>query len=237
MQILALIPARGGSKGIPGKNLRLLAGKPLVAHAIEQAEQSTVVSRIIVSTDDIGIAEAAKKAGAEVPFMRPRELAEDNTPTLPVVRHALQWLMQHEKYRPDVVVLLQPTSPLRRAEHIDQGVRLLLETKADSVVSLCEAEHSPYWMKVLDEKGKVKPFIESEDEYPRRQDLPIVYRLNGAIYATWCNIIAEKNKMLGDDIRALVMTREDSVDIDDEIDFLLAELLLVKRRQEGEKCK
>jgi len=236
VQVLALIPARSGSKGIPGKNLRLLAGRPLIVHTIEQAKQSTKVNRVIVSTDGMKIAEISKEAGAEVPFARPSVLASDDTPAFPVVQHALQWLKQHEGYQPDVVVLLQPTSPLRRSEHIDQGVELLLKTQADSVISLCETEHSPYWMKLLDEKGQVKPFIESKIEYFRRQDLPIVYRLNGAIYATRYNIIKERNRLLGDDVRALVMTREDSVDVDDEIDFLLAELLL-KRRLEGEKHK
>jgi len=234
VQVLALIPARGGSKGVLGKNLRFLAGKPLIVHTIEQAKQSATVNRVIVSTDGMKIAEISKEAGAEVPFARPSVLANDDTPAFPVVQHALQWLKQHEGYQPDVVVLLQPTSPLRRPEHIDQGVELLLKTQADSVISLCEAEHSPYWMKLLDEKGQVKPFIESKIEYFRRQDLPIVYRLNGAIYATRYNIIAERDRLLGDDVRALIMTREDSVDIDDEIDFLLAELLL-KRRLEGEK--
>lgn len=233
MEILALIPARGSSKGIPYKNLRPLAGKPLVVHTIEHAKQARVINRIVVSTDDDEIARVAQDAGAEVPFLRPSELAQDDTPMFPVVQHALLWLDQHEGYQPELLVLLQPTSPLRRVEHIDQGVKLLLETCADSVVSVCEVEHSPYWMRVLGNEGKVRPFIESQCEYLRRQDLPPVFRLNGALFVTRWSIIMEEGRLLGDDIRAFIMAHEDSVDIDDELDFLLAELLLKRRLSEG----
>jgi len=231
--ILALIPARGGSKGIPYKNARLLMGKPLIAYTIEAALQSQYQLRVVVSTDDEEIAEVARTADAEVPFLRPAELARDKAPTLPVVQHALGWLEQHEGYKPDLVVLLQPTSPLRRAEHIDQGIKLLLQTDADSVVSVCEVEHSPYWMRVLDNEGRVKPFVEGDHEFSRRQDLPPVYRLNGALYVTKRRIVMEERCLLGDDVRALVMAREDSIDIDDEVDFLLAELLLKRRLRKG----
>lgn len=232
-EYLGLIPARGGSKGVPRKNIHLLAGKPLIAYTIEAALQSKYRLRIIVSTDAAEIAEVAQVAGAEVPFLRPAELAQDDTPTFPVVQHALQWLEQHENYQPEVVVLLQPTSPLRRAEHVDQGVELLLQTNADSVVSVCEVEHSPYWMRVLDDKGIVRPFVETDREFLRRQDLPPVYRLNGALYVTKRRVIMEKEGLLGDDVRALVMARQDSIDIDDEVDFLLAELLVKRRLREG----
>lgn len=233
LEILALIPARGSSKGIPRKNLRLLAGKPLVVHTIEHAKQARVINRIVVSTNDDEIARIAQDAGVEVPFLRPSELAQDDTPMFPVVQHALLWLDQHEDYQPELLVLLQPTSPLRRVEHIDQGVKLLLETYADSVVSVCEAEHSPYWMRVLDNEGRVRPFIESQREYLRRQDLPPVYRLNGALFVTRWSIVMKEGHLLGDDLRAFVMTHEDSVDIDEEIDFLLAELLLERRLGKG----
>jgi N-acylneuraminate cytidylyltransferase/CMP-N,N'-diacetyllegionaminic acid synthase len=230
---LALIPARGGSKGVPKKNTRLLAGKPLIAYTIEAALQSQHRLRVIVSTDDEEIAGIARTMGAEVPFLRPVKLARDETPTFPVVQHALQWLEQHEGYQPELVVLLQPTSPLRRAEHIDQGINLLLQTNADSLVSVCEVEHSPYWMRILDSAGRVKPFVETKREFLRRQDLPPVYRLNGALFITRPIIIIKKGYLLGDDVRALVMAREDSIDIDDEVDFLLAELLLQRRLREG----
>jgi len=208
-------------------------GKPLITYTIEAAQQSQYRLRVVVSTDDEEIAKVARAAGADVPFLRPPDLARDETPMFPVVQHALHWLEQHEGYRPELVVLLQPTSPLRRAEHIDQGVKLLLETNADSVISVCEAEHSPYWMRVLDSEGRVMPFIESQREYLRRQDLPAVYRLNGALLITRRRIIIDEDRLLGDDVRALVMAREDSIDIDDEIDFLLAESLLKRRLREG----
>ncbi len=225
---LALIPARGGSKGVPKKNTRILAGKPLIAYTMEAALQSRHRLRVIVSTDDEGIARIARAMGAEVPFLRPPVLAQDETPAFPVVQHALQWLEQHEGYQPELVVLLQPTSPLRQAKYIDQGIKLLLQTNADSVVSVCEVEHSPYWMRVLDDEGRIKPFVETDREFLRRQDLPPVYRLNGAIYVTRRKIIIEEGRLLGEDVRPLVMNREDSIDLDVEVDFLLAELL-VKR--------
>jgi len=175
----------------------------------------------------------AQSAGAEVPFLRPAELACGKTPTFPVVQHALQWLEEHEGYQPELVVLLQPTSPLRQAEHIDQGIKLLLETNADSVIGVCEVEYSPYWMRILDDESRVKHFVETDREFLRRQDPPPVYRLNGALYVTRRRTIIEDKCLLGDDVRALVMAREDSIDIDDEIDFLLAGLLLKRRLREG----
>ena len=233
IRILAVVPARGGSRGVPRKNVHLLAGKPLIVYTVTAALQSQYPLRVVISTDNEKIAEVAQRAGAEVPFLRPAELAQDETPTLPVIQHALQWLEQHDGYKPGLVVLLQPTSPLRRASHIDQGIKLLLETNADSVVSVCEVEHSPYWMRVLDEKGQVRRFVETDREFPRRQDLPPVYRLNGALYVTKRKLIMDEERLLGDDVRALVMAREDSIDIDDKLDFLLAELLLKRRLGKG----
>lgn len=231
--VVGVITARGGSKSIPKKNIAPLAGKPLIAWTIEVALQSHSLSRVIVSTDDGEIAQVSRQWGAEVPFLRPVELARDETPTFPVVLHALEWLKQHEGYQPEIVILLQPTSPLRRPEHIDQGIKLLLQTNADSVVSVCEVEHSPYWMRVLDDEGRVKPFVETDREFLRRQDLPPVYRLNGALYVTRRRTIIEDKRLLGDDVRALVMAHEDSIDIDDEVDLLLAELLLKRRLRGG----
>ena len=229
MKVLAVIPARGGSKGIPRKNIHLLAGKPLITYTIEAALQSQHRLRVIVSTDDKEIAEVARTAGAEVPFLRPAELARDDTPTFPVVQHALHWLGQHDGYQPGLVVLLQPTSPLRRAEHINQALELLLSSGADSVVSLCEAEYSPYWMKKVDAEGRVNPFISMEEEYTRRQALPKVYRLNGAIFVTRSRVIIQGKRLLGDDTRAYIMDQGDSIDIDTELDFKLAELLIKER--------
>ncbi len=229
MKVLAVIPARGGSKGIPRKNIHLLAGKPLITYTIEAALQSQYRLRVVVSTEDEKIAEVAQAAGAEVPFLRPAELARDDTPTFPVIQHALQWLEQHDDYQPELVVLLQPTSPLRGSEHIDQALELILSSEADSVVSLCEAEHSPYWMKKVDAEGRVSPFIVTEGEYTQRQALPKVYRLNGAIFVTRPEVIMRENRLLGDDTRAYIMDQGDSIDIDTELDFKLAELLIKQR--------
>jgi len=226
---LGMIPARGGSKDIPQKNIRFFSGKPLIAYTIEAASETQVIDRVIVSTDDEEIAQIARAAGAEVPFIRPAELARDETPTLSVVQHALRWLKQHEDYQPEFVVLLQPTSPLRTALHIDQAMELLLSTNADSVVSVCKTEHSPYWMKKVDEEGRLSALIEAEKEYTRRQDLPTVYRLNGAIYITRPNVIICDNHLLGNDARAYIMDQKESIDIDTELDFQLAELIIKEK--------
>ncbi len=223
--VLAIIPARGGSKGVPRKNIRLLCGKPLIAWTIERGLQCAALDRVIVSTDDDEIARVGREWGAEVPFLRPSELARDDTPTLPVLRHAVAWLESVEGMSPETIVILQPTSPLRRAAQIEQAVRLLGETGADSVVSVCLAEHSPYWMKRLD-GNRVYSFLADVPEYGRRQDLPPVYRLNGAIYVTHRAVLMNQNRILGDDTRALVMDAESSVDIDSPLDFKLAELIL-----------
>jgi len=238
LKILAIIPARGGSQGVLRKNIRILAGRPLIAYTIKAALGSTYHPRVIVSTDDRRIAEIAKGLGAEIPFIRPPQLAQNNTPMLPVIQHTIGYL-KRDGYIPDIIAILQPTSPLRTSEHIDQAISLLLDTGADSVVSLCEAEHSPYWMKKIDEAGRVIPFLDTGEEYHRRQDLPKVYRLNGAIFITRSDIIMKENRLLGDDTRAYIMKPEDSIDIDTELDFKIAELIMKERTSpacEGGSC-
>jgi CMP-N,N'-diacetyllegionaminic acid synthase len=229
--ILALVPARGGSKGVVRKNTRPLAGKPLIAYTIEAAMRSSFGLRVVVSTDDPAVAEAARAAGADVPFLRPPELAEDRTPMLPVVQHALAWLKQREDYEPALVVLLQPTSPLRTAQHVDDAIRLWVETGAGSVVSVCQAEHSPYWMWVLDDEGRARRLIETDREWPSRQEVPAVYRPNGAIYITRRSTVVDEDRLLGPDLRLLIMGQDDSVDVDTEVDFLLAETIMKQRCQ------
>jgi N-acylneuraminate cytidylyltransferase/CMP-N,N'-diacetyllegionaminic acid synthase len=228
-KILGIITARGGSKSIPGKNIKRLAGKPLIAWTIEAARQSHVLERVIVSTDDERIAAVSRKWGAEVPFLRPKKLAKDDTPTLPVLKHAVSFLKSNEGYIPDVIVLLQPTSPLRNAKHIRQAVSLFQKTKADSVVSVCIAKQNPHWMMRL--KGnRVHPFMTNGKEYERRQNLPSAHYVNGAIYVTRYPVLMEKNKILGHDTRALVMDAESSIDIDTSLDFKVAEALMKERR-------
>lgn len=229
--VVAVVPARGGSKGLPGKNLRRLGGLPLVAHTILAAKQARTLDRVILSTDSREIARVGKRYGAEVPFLRPPELATDEAPMAPVLVHTVAWIEGNEGKLVDVVVILQPTSPLREAAHIDAGVRLLLESGAESVVGLCEVQHSPYWMRVIRD-GRVEPFQPDtlESRFQRRQELPKVYQVNGAFYASRRAVIMERGQVLGEDVRGLIMEQEASVDIDSSVDLMLAEAILRARR-------
>lgn len=223
--ILALIPARGGSKGVPRKNLRCLAGKPLIVYTIEAALQANFIDRIIVSTDDLEIANISKKYGAEVPFIRPEVLATDGAKGIDVVLHAMQWLEDHnEKF--DLLMLLQPTSPLRDSEDIENALGLFMRKNADAVVSVCEVEHSPLWMNTLREDLCMKDFIDKEVLNKNRQQLEIYYRLNGAIYLAKWDFIKQYKSFYGDKTYAYIMPREKSVDIDSEFDLQFAEFLM-----------
>lgn len=228
--ILGIIPARGGSTEILRKNLVDIGGKPLISYTIEAAKKSKTLSRIICSTDCHDIMDVALQHGAEIPFLRPPELALSETPMISVLQHAIAFL-EKDGYKPDIVVLLQPTSPLRNAGHIDEAVRLLLETGCESVVSLCKAEHNPHWMRVI-RNGRVQYFIERNGaDYSLRQKLPEVYRLNGAVYASRYPVIMHQGKILGDDTRPLIMKQEDSIDIDTEWDLEIARFI-VQRKME-----
>lgn len=228
--ILVIIPARGGSKGIPKKNIQPLNGKPLIAYSIEAALRSSRIERVVVSTDSEEIAQISLQFGAEVPFLRPAELSLDETPTLPVLQHLISQLKALENYEPDLIVLLQPTSPLRQTQDIENGIDLLIQSGADSVVGLCLAEHSPYWMQQL-EGDRVVPFCKNSPEYSRRQDAPPVYRINGALYVTSPRVLQEENEILGKDTRGLIMDAESSIDIDTALDFKIASLILKERNQ------
>ena len=229
-KVIAIIPARGGSKIVPRKNIRLLANKPLISWTIEKGLATTSINRVIVSTDDAEIAEITVKYGAEVPFLRPLELAQDDTPDLPVYLHVLNYLEQQENYNPDIVVWLRPTSPLRTIEDIENAINLLIDSDADCVRSVCLAEHHPYWMKKL-EGDRLIPLLEGVDEtqYYRRQLLPPVYRLNGAVDVSWCKNVLENQQLYFGNMGGYVMPPERSVDIDTELDFALAEILLKER--------
>jgi N-acylneuraminate cytidylyltransferase/CMP-N,N'-diacetyllegionaminic acid synthase len=225
-KVLAIIPARGGSKGLLWKNIKELCGKPLIAWTIEQAKSCSDIDRIVVSTDDREIAEVAKKYGAEVPFMRPAELASDTATTIDVIFHAINWLKEHEDYRPEYILLLQPTSPLRTREDIDGAIQMLKEKNAWAVVSVCETDHHPWWSNTLPENSNMKDFLRLEILNKRRQDLPVFYRLNGAIYLADTDYLYECNGFLGPDTFAYKMPKNRSVDIDSDVDFKLATLLL-----------
>ncbi|MCZ7552320.1 MAG: hypothetical protein B6D39_05810 [Anaerolineae bacterium UTCFX2] len=229
-QVLALIPARGGSKSIPRKNIRTFAGHPLIAYSIAAGLAAETVTRLIVSTDDEEIAEVARRYGAETPFLRPADLAEDHTPDLPVFQHALNWLMEHESYRPEVVVQLRPTSPLRRVWHIDQAVyRLLERPDADSIRTVCVPFQNPYKMWKIGADGFMQPLLQSAHREPYnmpRQLLPEIYWQTGYVDAARSDTILNKGSMTGDAILPLVIPPEDWIDIDSPDDWRRAERLL-----------
>ena len=230
METLGVIPARGGSKGIPRKNLVPLGGRPLIAHTCEAARASRTLTRVVVSTDDQEIAATAAALGVDVPFLRPAALAADDTPMLDVLLDLLSTLEQRERYRPDVLVLLQPTSPFRRAEHIDTAVDRLVASGADSVVSVIPVPHqfTPSSLMRL-EGDRLVPAGESHAP-PRRQDKPVLYARNGpAVLAVRSEVILRQRALYGRDTRAFMMSRAESVDIDDGFDLQMAELLFAAR--------
>lgn len=227
--VLAIIPARGGSKGVPGKNVRRLAGRPLVEYAARAARESGVIDRIIVSTDSPEIAELACAAGIEVPFMRPAALAEDDTPMLPVLRHALDELAA-DGWIPEIIVLLQPTSPLRRPEHIRDAVRMLRQTGADSVVSVVEVPRhlSPdYLMRIED--GVLRPFLPDGARVTRRQDARPAYSRDGTVYAFRRTTLERFGSIYGEDCRPLWLDPADSLSIDSPADWAEAERILDRK--------
>lgn len=226
--ILAIIPARGGSKGIPKKNISPLAGKPLIEYTFNSAKGSKLIDKMVLSTDDDEIAESGRKNGIEVPFMRPKELADDNTPTLPVIKHTVEFLERRQNYTADIIILLQPTAPLRKYHHIDEALSLLINNPdADSVVSVAEVPHqyNPYFVMKIEE-GLLKFYNSESARYTRRQDLPQVYSRNGAIYAFWLKTLKNKDSIYGEICLPYVMDFEESVNIDSIYDYKMAEILL-----------
>ncbi|MGI8423850.1 MAG: cytidylyltransferase domain-containing protein [Chloroflexota bacterium] len=227
MEVLGVVPARGGSKSIPRKNLAPLAGKPLLAYTSDEALRSRELSRVILDTDDEEIAAAGRTLGVEVPFLRPPALARDETLIVDVLCHLLGRLDAVEGYRPDVVVLLQPTSPLRRAEHIDAAVRVLAERNADTVVTVIPVPHqfNPVSVLQVDEDGQLRPFLQGP-LITRRQDKPPVYARNGPAVLVMRREVLERGVLYGERVVALHMDAADSVDIDGYEDLVLAEYLL-----------
>jgi CMP-N,N'-diacetyllegionaminic acid synthase len=226
---LGVIPARGGSKGLPGKNLRKLGTLSLIGQAIASARESALLERFLVSTDSPEIAEEAGRHGAPVPFLRPAELATDQAGMLPVLQHAVRWLEASAGVLPELIVTLQPTSPFRTGAEIDATIRKVIETGSDSAQTLSEASYHPYFMKTLDGDRTVALFPDGH-KYVRRQDAPPVYQPSGAVYVTRYATLMEQGHILGDDNRGVVRGFEASVNIDTEWDFLLAELLLREGR-------
>lgn len=233
MKILALILARGGSQRVPRKNIKLLGGKPLIQYTLDTAKKSKYINRIIVSTDDEEIAKVAKKYGAEVPFMRPKEISQSDSTELQAFEHALKWLKENEGYEPDLIVKLFPTSPFRRVESIDKCVELMIANPdADSVRSVRKCTEHPYKMWKI-EGNRLQPLI-SWEQKPKDahtlsyQVLPPVYVNNASIDVTKPSTILNKKSITGTEIVPYVMGEIESHDINDPLDFHLAELILQK---------
>jgi CMP-N-acetylneuraminic acid synthetase len=229
MTTLGLVTARGGSKSVPRKNVALVANRPLIAWTIDAAREARRLDRVIVSTDDPEIAAVAERCGAEVPFLRPQELALDDTPHVAVVEHALWWLGQHEGYEPDWVFTLQPTSPLRTGEDIDGAIALAHERQPDAVAGVSPSSQHPLLAKRMREDGTLEDFIPCDLAYRRRQALPAAYALNGAVFLNRTVALLAQRTMFPARTIAYVMPPSRSLDVDEPWDLEHAGLLLAAR--------
>ena len=232
MEALAIIPARAGSKSVPNKNIKLLAGRPLIFYAIKACLKSKLIDRVIVSTDSRKIARIAERFGAEVPFLRPKNISRDLSTDVEFLTHTLKWLEKNEKYIPDIVLRVPPTSPLRNAEHLDLGIKTLINgLKADSARPITRAPKHPYKMWKI--KGKyIIPFLpysftKMREPYNMpRQKLPAAYVHTGAMDVMWRDTIFKLKSTSGRKVKYFFMNEEDSVNIDSPVDFLLAEVIM-----------
>lgn len=225
-KILGIIPARGGSKGVPRKNVRVVGGKPLIAWTIDEAKKSKYLDRIILSSDDDEIIDVARQYKCDVPFKRPSELASDDSPAIATVVHAISNMKESFDY----LVLLQPTSPMRTVEDIDGCIEKCLNMKSLSCVSVSVVDKSPYWMFSVDDASRMTPILESATLYQRRQDLPLAYTLNGAVYVAECHWLEAKGEFVDDKTLAYEMPKNRSVDIDTKSDLKYLEFLLKCRK-------
>ena len=225
MKILSIIPARGGSKGLPGKNIKELSGKPLIGWTIEAALNSSKIDRVICSTDDAQIASVAESFHCEVPFIRPNKLAQDDVPLVDVVAHAIDYLEKNgESY--DAVITLQGTSPFRTSDDIDKAIEFFINRNAKSLMSLCEASTPPFWHYSINKFGYTSPVIDNEYVDERRQKIPKTYIRNGAIFINMIDTFKKWRDFFKPDPIGYIMEPTHSVDIDDIHDFLYAEFLL-----------
>lgn len=227
-RVVAVVPARGGSKSIPRKNLAATAGKPLLVWTLEVAHGCPIVDRVVLSTEDEEIARVGLAHGAEVPFRRPAELAGDDTPGMAVVEHALLWLQERERYRPDYVLSLQPTSPLRTRKDVEEAFAISQREEADAVVSVTRVREHPAWMKTVDAKGRLADAFELPVP-STRQELPAFHVLNGAIYLATVDVVLSRKTWYTDRTYAYVMPPERSIDIDTMWDLRVAEMILRER--------
>ncbi|MBU3174991.1 acylneuraminate cytidylyltransferase family protein [Clostridium estertheticum] len=223
-KFLAIIPARGGSKSIPNKNIMSICGKPLIAYTIDAGKKSKYIDEIIVSTDSDVIKVIAEQYGAKVPFLRPEELSNDTSKSIDVVIHAINFYKKNDVSY-DYVILLQPTSPLRTFEHLDNAIEKLIESNSTSLVSVCEADENPVLMRRI-ENEKLKEVISFEGTNLRRQDLPTFYKFNGALYINSNDMLMNKRKFVDENTVPYVMDKESSIDIDTMLDARLVELII-----------
>lgn len=228
MDVLAIIPARGGSKGIPGKNIKLLEGKPLLAFTAEAALASKNITRTLLSTDSDEIRSIGLGLGIEAPFLRPASLAMDDTPAVPVIQHAVQYLQEKENYQPDAVIILQPTSPLRTAAHIDEAITLFAEQEADSLVSVIPVPHQFNPFSVMVREGDfVRPYLKYDEHDNLRQKKPLFFARNGAsIYIVRYDCLMNQNSLYGSKTCCYGMDKSASLDLDDHEDWQLMEAWL-----------
>jgi CMP-N-acetylneuraminic acid synthetase len=232
---VGFIFARGGSKGLPRKNVRLLAGKPLIAYAIDAARASKWIERVVVSTDDVEISQVAMEYGAEVPFMRPAELARDDSPEWLAWQHAIRTLQASDGARQiDVFVSIPTTSPLRSVKDLDDCIETLLESDADVVITTRPAERNPYFnMVALDESGYARLVIQSKTATPRRQDAPVVYDMTTVAYATRPSFVLNAKSAFEGKVRTVNVPTERAIDIDTEFDLMIAEFLVSRQKSQS----
>lgn len=236
MKILGIIPARGGSKGIPDKNIRLLDSKPLIQYTAEIALQSKLLEKVILSSESVKIIEAAKSVGIEVPFIRPEALSQDHTPTIEVVRHCLEFY-KSQGIHYDAVCLLQVTSPFRKVAFLDEAIRTFIASGADSLVSVQQVPHefNPHWVFEPDSENRLKIATGDSQIISRRQELPVAYHRDGSIYITKSDIIEDKNSLYGDSIAYIESEKEFHVNIDTMEDWEKAVQMAAKWNKKHEK--
>ncbi|WP_046216413.1 acylneuraminate cytidylyltransferase family protein [Paenibacillus wulumuqiensis] len=221
---LAIIPARGGSKGLPGKNVAMLGGKPMIQHTIEAALNSECVAEVVVSTDSTKIAEVSLHAGAAVPFIRPAELATDEAKSIDVLIHAVHYYEQEQQRSFEYIMLLQPTSPLRTTKDIEQAFSIFQNHQADSLQSVTSSHTHPYLLRTFTNE-QLKPYLKEESSHLRRQELQDIYVLNGAIYIMNRSLLMDRYRIVGEHNCGYVMPKERSIDIDNELDLKFAQLI------------
>jgi len=233
MNILGIIPARGGSKGISQKNIRKIGNKPLIQYSIDAAKKSKI-TKLVVSTDDKKIAKKASQLGAEVPFLRPKKLAKDNSKTIDVINHTVKYLKENQNYSSDIVLILQPTSPLRTTDLINNSLNLLQRTKCSSVIAVSKIKTHPFSSFTFDGKY-LKPFRKDFTKYDRRQQYPTLYFPTGAIFTFWTGTLRKYKNIYGPKIRPIITEQDISIDIDSKFDFFIAEMAVLHWKKYSKK--